>query len=54
MRPLMFVDWRRVHVRFCFLMWIVAAGLAIVVLAHAGGGAGGDASSVHHAVSMAH
>jgi hypothetical protein len=50
----MFVDWRRVNVRFCWLMWIVAAVLAMVVLAHTGGGAGGDASSVHHAVSLAH
>ena len=49
MRPLMFVDWRGLHHRFCWLMWIVAAGLAMVVLAHTGGSAG----SAHHAMSMA-
>jgi hypothetical protein len=35
MRPLLFVNWRRVHAMFCWLMWIIAAILAVVVIVHA-------------------
>jgi hypothetical protein len=28
------VDWRSVNARFCALMWILAAVLAIVILTH--------------------
>lgn len=44
MRPLLFVNWRRLNTRFTVLMWIVAAALALVVLIHAAG-AGPDPAS---------
>ena len=34
MKPLLFVNWRRVHARFCVIMWIIAVILAAVVIAH--------------------
>jgi hypothetical protein len=33
-KPLLFVNWRRVHARFCVIMWIIAVILAAVVIAH--------------------
>ena len=33
-KPLLFVNWRSVHARFCAVMWIVAAILAIIVIVH--------------------
>ncbi len=44
-KPLLFVNWRRVHTGFCAVMWIVAVILAIVVLAHFAV----PAAAAHHA-----
>jgi hypothetical protein len=33
-KPLLFVNWRRVHAMFCGLMWIIAVILAVVVIIH--------------------
>jgi hypothetical protein len=48
MKPLLFVNWRRVHAMFCGLMWLIAVVLAVVVLAHAAT----PADAAHHAVRM--
>ena len=34
MGPLLFVNWRRIHQRFCLLVWLVAMALVVVILAH--------------------
>jgi hypothetical protein len=34
MRPLLFVNWHMVNVRFRGLMWILACALALVILMH--------------------
>jgi hypothetical protein len=47
-KPLLFVNWRRVHAMFCALMWMIAVVLAVVVIAHAAL----PADSAHHAVRM--
>jgi len=46
MGPFAFVNWRLVNERFCALMWVIAAVLAIVVLMHVSGTAAG--TGVHH------
>jgi hypothetical protein len=33
-KPLLFVNWRRVHAMFCGSMWIIAVILAVVVIIH--------------------
>jgi hypothetical protein len=33
---MMFVDWRKVNARFCGLIWLIAAMLAIVILVNVG------------------
>jgi hypothetical protein len=47
MKPLLFVNWRRVHAGFCAVMWIVAVILAIIVLAHVAVAA----DAAHHVTS---
>lgn len=47
MKPLLFVNWRSVHARFCAVMWIVAAILAIIVIVHLVV----PADAAHHAAS---
>jgi hypothetical protein len=32
MSPLFLVNWHKVHVRFRALMWLIAIGLAVVIL----------------------
>ena len=34
MGPLLFVNWRHIHQRFCLLVWLVAMALVVVILAH--------------------
>jgi len=34
MKPLLLADWNAIHRRFCVLLWLVAIGLAMVILLH--------------------
>jgi hypothetical protein len=49
MSPLAFVNWRSVNARFCMLMWLIVAVLAVFMLAHTGD----SGASVHHAIATA-
>jgi hypothetical protein len=47
-KPLLFVNWRRVHAMFCGLMWIIVVILAVVVIVHTAL----PAESAHQAVRI--
>jgi hypothetical protein len=44
MSPLQLANWREINRLFCVLMWVVAVGLAVVIIGHVAGASSACAS----------